>query len=137
MQRVYRLAVGALLVAACVGCGGYGDDDAAEDADEDADATTLPLSPLAEMVIEFEGDHTETEIRQRLDEALALYDLEPTDDNYSRVGDVLAEMRRDHAVAEMTLLDCVIRGYVPGFDLEFEDVAVYNAVAFATTGRCD
>lgn len=64
-----------------------------------APAPTLSSDPLDQAAIAFDGQHSRAEIKAALDAAFAIYELAPTEDNYSRAGSTLVALRQE-AVAK-------------------------------------
>lgn len=77
----------------------------------------------------FVGDYTRAEIKSRLDMAMRLFDLPITEDNYNRAGSVLVTLRKEASVAEMDILDHMIRSSVPGLEISFPDQATLSAIS--------
>ena len=124
--RVVRAGWLPFLAAFLIACGG----DGSTQADQ-----SLPADPLDQMAIAFEGGHSRQEIKTRLDQAMELYGLPPTDDNYSRAGSVLVSLRRDLGPEEMEILDYMIRSHVPGVAMDFPSMAGISAAALASGDR--
>ena len=87
--------------------------------DRDVQSSTA----LRQMSIAFEGSWTVSEIRPVLEEALTLYGVPITEENYSRSGSVLVSLRKEYGPAEMAILDHMIRSYVPGVNISFPEMA--------------
>jgi len=77
----------------------------------------------------FVGDYTKAEIKSRLDVAMRLFDLPITEDNYNRAGSALVGLRKETGVAEMDILDHMIRSYVPDVKMSFPDQAAFSATS--------
>lgn len=88
-----------------------------------------PEHPLDQMVIAYEGNHSRAEIKARMDEAMGLYGLTLTEENYSRAGSVLVTMRREYGPAEMDILNYMIRSHAPGTEMSFPDMAAIASTA--------
>jgi hypothetical protein len=93
------------------------------------------MTAIQQAAVAFEGGHSQQAIQAKLDEALGLYGLEKTDDNYSRAGSVLVTMRKEHRIPEMRILDHMIRSHVPATKLNFPQAAAISAVALASGDR--
>ena len=63
------------------------------------------MTPLQQAAIAFEGNFSEAQIKARLDQALPLYGLTPSDDTYSRAASSLVALRKSQGVHEMAILD--------------------------------
>ena len=94
----------------------------------------LPENPIDQMVIVFKGSYSHTQIKERLDKALQLYDLPKTNENYSRAGSVLVVLRKECGHREMDILSYMIRSHVPGVKMDFPSAAGLAAV-FLSTGE--
>ena len=87
----------------------------------------FPTDPLSQIEIAFEGNYARSQIQQRVDEAMKLYNVPKTDENYSRVGSVLVALRKETGQHEMDILDYMIKSYVPGVTMSFPDAAAISA----------
>ena len=95
----------------------------------------VPTDPLDQAVLAFVGNSTRAEIKSRLDVALRLYGLQPTEENYSRAGSVLVGLRKQNGTPEMAILDYMIRSHVEGVNLSFPGAAAIASVMLATGDR--
>ena len=98
-----------------------------------AGSVVATASPLEQMEVAFIGNPSRAAIKARMDQAMRLYGLPITEDNYSRAASVLVVMRKEHGQSEMAILDYMIRSHVPGVSLDFPDAAALSAV-FLTVG---
>ena len=83
-------------------------------------------------------------IKSVLDPALALSELEITEDNYSRSGSVLVTLRKKYGVPEMDILGCVAYSWKeitfamlvhsPGTEESFPSVAAACAISVLDNG---
>lgn len=96
-------------------------------------AARPPSDPLDQMEIAFLGGYSRSEIKLRIDEAMTLYGMPITEENYSRAGSVLVTLRQEYGPTEMDILDYMIRSHVPGVDLSFNEAAAF-AVVFLAAG---
>ncbi len=80
------------------------------------------LTPLEQMLITFEGDNKMEDIRNKVIKAMTLYNVELTDENYSRVGSTLVGARKSFGVKEMDILDYMIENYTPNLKVTFPDM---------------
>ena len=76
---------------------------------------TPPQGALDQMELVFVGSHSQEDIQAKLDPALALFGLEPTEENYRNAGDVLVALRNHNtdeagcpACTEMAILDYML-----------------------------
>ena len=89
------------------------------------------LHPLDQMAIAFEGNYSRSAIKARIDEAMRLYGLELTRDNYSRAGSVLVSLRKEFGPDEIDILDHMIRSHVEGVNIDFPSMAALSVSALA------
>ena len=94
---------------------------------------SVPENPIEQMEIAFDGDYSKLQIKERLDEAMELYNLPKTKENYSRAGSVLVALRKEFGPSEMELLSYMIRSHVPGSKIDFSSAAGF-AAAFLSAG---
>ena len=87
------------------------------------------------MVLAFEGGYSKAEIKARMDQALELYGLPVTEENYSRAGSTLVTLRRELGPSEVEILDYMIRSHVPGVEISFPSAAGLAAALLATGER--
>lgn len=83
------------------------------------------VSALDQMAVVFEGKPSKEEIKVKLDQAIKLYGLEITEDNYNRAGSALVSLRKASkaGVTEMEILDYMIRSYADNAKMSFADMA--------------
>lgn len=81
----------------------------------------------------FAGGYTREQVKARLDQAMQLYGLPITEENYSRAGSALVAMRQQTGNTEMAILDHMIRSHVKGANVSFPD-AVGLSSAFLSAG---
>lgn len=91
-----------------------------------------PDHPLDQMVLAFEGNHSRAEIKDRMDEAMGLYGVALTEENYSRAGSTVVSLRREYGPSEMEILDYMIRSHAPGVNMEFPSMAGIAAAALVS-----
>ena len=89
------------------------------------------LPSLRKMEIAFDGNPRASQIRPILDNALLLYGVPITEENYSRAGSTLVALRKELGPSEMDILDHMIRSYVSGVNISFPDMAALCAVGLA------
>jgi len=92
--------VGVVLLAGC---------SAQPDAPAPPAATTesVPLDPLTQMSIAFEGQPSISKIKPLIDAAMQATETPITDENYSRAGSALVGLRKKNGTKEMTILKCM------------------------------
>jgi hypothetical protein len=90
------------------------------------------MSPISQAAVAFKGGHSASAIKSKLDEALPLYGLVRTDENYSRAGSALVVLRKEYGVEEMRILDHMIRSHVPGVSFSFPDAAGISVAAIVS-----
>ena len=86
---------------------------------------------LGLMEVAFEGNYTREQIKPVIDQAMTLYGVLITEENYSRAASVLVVMRQENGVNEMDILSYMIRSHVPGVNLTFPESAAISAVFLA------
>lgn len=96
---------------------------------EDNRTPVSQMSAVEQMVIAFEGNHSAERIKAGMDKTLPLYSLPTTEENYSRAGSVLVELRKKTGVNEMDILDCIFQRAKYGTSEEFP----YAAAVCATS----
>jgi hypothetical protein len=81
-----------------------------------ASDATVPSDALSQMEIAFIGNPRQAVIKQKVEDVLALYDLEATEENYRHVGDVLVALRQANfdegscdACTEIGILDEMLK----------------------------
>jgi ABC-type Fe3+-hydroxamate transport system substrate-binding protein len=87
---------------------------------------------LSMMATVFEGNYNRAEIKEKIDSALSLYKTEITEENYSRAGSSLVELRKTNGVEEMKILNCMITGYTPNVNITFPQMAALCVTELAT-----
>jgi hypothetical protein len=90
MKRRTLLAAGVTLMTGCVG----GDN-------------TASNTPVTNMSIVFEGDHSKDEIRKSVDRVLEFHDIPVNRQNRERVGDIAFVAAEDSQLTEMQVLTCM------------------------------
>jgi hypothetical protein len=91
------------------------------------------MDALSQMEIAFEGSYTKEQIKEKLDKAMALYDLPINEENYSRSGSALVGLRKETGIKEMAILNYMIRSKVPGVKISFPEAAGIS-VSFLKAG---
>lgn len=116
-----RLITIAFLVAGC--SSGSGGPPPLTASPTERPAATLPSDALSQMELAFVGSPRKSEIKAILDQALSLYGLELTQDNYSRAGSALIAVRIDAegrgcgSCTERAILERMLRdGKLAGLD---------------------
>ena len=83
---------------------------------------------LTRMTVAFEGNYSREQIKARMDQAMTLYGLPITEENYGRASSVLIDMRQQNGVQEMKILNYMVRSHVPGVNVTFPEGAALAAV---------
>ena len=93
--------------------------------------------PALEMMEQvFVGNHTQAQIKERLDRAMELYGEARTEENYLKYGSVLVRLRKEISGAtEMNILACVIGAHVPEMTT-LPELHKIMAVCAATLAKC-
>lgn len=92
---------------------------------------SAPTDALGQMEIAFVGGHSRASIKARLEKAMTLYGLPINEENYSRAGSALVGLRKDNNIAEMDILNHMIRSHVDGVNMSFADAAGLSAAFLA------
>ena len=87
---------------------------------------------LGMMATVFEGNYSRAEIKEKIDSALNLYKTDITEENYSRAGSSLVELRKTNGAEEMKILNCMIKGYTPNVNITFPQMAALCVTELAT-----
>jgi hypothetical protein len=91
--------VAAVTVAGCVGGGGGGGGEANEIGPDD---------PIGQMNETFDGTSDRAELQQEVDLILQSYDVEPSDENRSELGNIVLDVAEDSLVtSEMDVVTCM------------------------------
>ncbi len=106
----------------------------ARTAPQRAPAPTNPTA-LERMVVTFAGSPSEAQIKEQLEKAMRLYDLEVTEQNRLGAGSALLRMRHTSGFSEMELLDYMIRSDVPEVRFTFAQGLVLAAAAMKSGDR--
>jgi len=98
-RTVIVLVVAAVTVAGCVGGGEGGGGEANEIGPDD---------PIGQMNETFDGTSDRAELQEEVDLILRSYDVEPTDENRSELGNVVLDVTEDSLVtSEMDVVTCM------------------------------
>ena len=90
----------------------------------DADETTVD-DALAKCSVVFKGSYTKEQISARLFRAMDLYDAPRY--KAENAASVVVALRENTGIAEMVILDYMIRSYVPGVRQSFSEAAALAA----------
>lgn len=91
------------------------------------------MTALQQMTIAFDGGYSEKEIKDKITEAMILYNMPITEEDYSRVGSVLVALRQQEGIEEMLILDYMINKlYKPGINLNFSGAAALSVTILKT-----
>ena len=93
------------------------------------------MGALDQAEIAFVGGHSRAQIKERLDEALGLYGLPITEENYSRAGSTLVALRKANGTSEMEILDHMVRSHVSGVKISFPEAAAISSTFLKTGDR--
>jgi len=136
-KRFFLFAILFIFSTFLVGCGTTTvQNDTEENLPAVSDSEENPvdaMTALEQMEIAFEGGHAEEQIKPKMDEAMKLYGLSISEENYSRAGSALVGLRKEYGTEEMDILDYMIRSYVPDVNLDFAEAAAFASV-FLLTG---
>ena len=111
MLRISAILFMVLVLASC-----RSDVNIPTEASPESVAPEAPTGALDQMELVFEGDYSREEIQAKLEQSFVLYDMEPTEANYRRAGDVLVALSNNameeqgcEACTEMAILDYLIQ----------------------------
>ena len=91
------------------------------------------MTALQQMTIAFDGGYSEKEIKDKITEAMVLYNMPITKENYSRAGSALVALRQQEEIEEMLILDYMINKlYTPGINLTFPGAAALSVTILKT-----
>ena len=86
----------------------------------------LATDPLAQMSFEFDGNPSKADIQEKVDKALAMYQLEANNQNRSNAGRILVALRKEYGHSEMSILDKMLSSPAEG---SFDDALAKIASA--------
>ncbi|MDD2681093.1 MAG: hypothetical protein PHE20_03270 [Patescibacteria group bacterium] len=91
------------------------------------------MTALQQMTIAFDGDYPEKEIKDRITEAMVLYNVPITEENYSKAGSSLVALKNNSNIEEMLILDYMINKlYTPSANLSFPEAAGLSVTVLKT-----
>lgn len=91
------------------------------------------MTALQKMTIAFDGGYSEKEIKDKITEAMVLYNMPITEEDYSRAGSVLVALRQQEGIEEMLILDYMINKlYTPSINLNFSGAAALSVTILKT-----
>lgn len=91
------------------------------------------MTALQQMTIAFDGNYSEKDIKDKITEAMVLYNMPITEENYSRAGSVLVALRQQEGIEEMLILDYMINKlYAPDINLTFPGAAALSVTILKT-----
>lgn len=91
------------------------------------------MSAIQQMAIAFDGGYSEEEIKSKITEAMILYNVPITEENYSRAGSTLVALRQQQGIEEMLILDYMINKlYTPSVKLSFSEAAGFSVTILKT-----
>jgi hypothetical protein len=131
-MRILQILPITVLLALVLGCG---PGNQAPTEDRATSVSGFPDNALDQAVLAFVSNPTRTEIKSRLDVALRLYGLQPTEENYGRAASALVTLRKQNGTAEMAILDYMIRSHVDRVNLSFPEGAAIASVFLAAGDR--
>ncbi len=155
MKRIIT-ATAAVIAAVAVACsfnGTYGSCTPSSTSNSPTNTNTVPTRPappkdenadlpiLDKIAVVFAGNFSKAEIKAGLDEAMVLYGVPITDENYNRTSGALlvsrkaAEEEGCGECTEMLILDYMIRSHVPGLDVPFADMLGISKAALVAGDR--
>lgn len=91
------------------------------------------MTALQQMTIAFDGNYSEKEIKDKITEAMVLYNVPITEENYSRAGSTLVALKQQHGIEEMLILDYMIKKlYTPNIKMTFPEAAGWSVTVLKT-----
>lgn len=91
------------------------------------------MTALQQMVIAFDGNYPEKEIKDKITEAMVLYNVPITEENYSRAGSTLIALKQQQGIEEMLILDYMIKKlYTPNTKITFPEAAGWSVTILKT-----
>lgn len=90
------------------------------------------LNVWDKIIISFEGGYDKKLIKEKMDLAMTLYDVDLTEQNYEKTASALIAMRKEFGVQEMKILEYVILMYSPKIKMTLADAIGYAATAIVT-----
>ncbi len=91
------------------------------------------MTSLQKMTIAFDGGYSEKEIKDKITEAMVLYNMPITEEDYSRAGSVLVALKQQEKIEEMLILDYMINKlYTPNINLTFPGAAALSVTILKT-----
>lgn len=91
------------------------------------------MTALQQIAITFDGDYSEKEIKDKITEAMVLYNVPITEENYSRAGSTLIALKNDSKIEEMLILDYMINKlYTPSIKMTFPEASAWSVTALKT-----
>jgi len=91
------------------------------------------MTALQQMTIAFDGNYSEKEIKDKITEAMVLYNVPITEENYSRAGSTLVALRQQHGIEEMIILDYMIKKlHTPNIKMTFPEAAGWSVTVLKT-----
>ncbi len=95
--------------------------------------TVSNMTALQQMAIAFNGNYSEKEIKDKITEAMVLYNVPITEENYSRAGSTLVALKQQQGIEEMLILDYMIKKlYTPNIKMTFPEAAGWSVTVLKT-----
>lgn len=129
------------VMLAIFGCSNSDDSTVSPRSSAGTSSQNSQVSTLDKIAVVFKGDFSKAEIKSKLDQAMRLYGVPITDENYNRTSSALlvsrkaAEQEGCNDCTEMLILDYMIRSYVPGVDIPFADMVGISKAALVAGDR--
>lgn len=79
------------------------------------------------MVDVFEGNHSKTKVKDKMDAVMTAYNVEITQKNYEKCGSVLVSLRKATGVTEIDIIDNMVEANTGKDGISFPDQAGLSA----------
>lgn len=100
---------------------------------ETAHEAVSNMTALQQITLAFDGNYSEKEIKDKITEAMVLYNVPITEENYKRAGNVLVVLRQQQGIEEMLILDYMINKlYTPNIKMTFPEAAGWSVTILKT-----
>ena len=94
------------------------------------------MTSLETMELAFVGNYSQAAIKPRMDQAMRLYKLPLTEENYSRAGSALVSLRKTSGYPEMEILKHMICSHVPGVNITFGSAVGMSVFSLQIGDKC-
>lgn len=116
-----------LATVLCVGAIGCSSPSRTTGAATETTTANSRRNPIEVAARVFEGSPSTGDVKAQFDRALTLYGETPSEEMYNRAASTLVALRQNTGVAEMKILDYMIRSHVEDVKLTFPEAAAFAA----------